>query len=185
MVKKEKTVMQHYKLKIILYFLSISFIVHNQALAQYKINHSVFGNGIGNVNSSTHTVNTIIGQTGIGLSNNASHQCHLGFWYSIVVFVPIVEEFENQLPIKYELFQNYPNPFNPVTVIRYSIPVPSKVQIEVFNIRGEKIVTLVNTSKTPGFYEVNFDATNLSSGFYFYYLKTKEFNEVKKMVITK
>jgi hypothetical protein len=83
------------------------------------------------------------------------------------------------------LFQNNHNPFNPVTVIRYSVPKSSEVRIEVFNIRGQKISTLVNTNKSPGFYEVNFDATNLSSGYYFYHLKTKEFSEVKKMVVAK
>jgi hypothetical protein len=177
--------MKNIKLFLLVFFIYINVISQNYTLAQYKINRNVFGNGIGKVIGSSHMINTVIGQPGIGLTSNASHRCHFGFWYSMVIYLPVVEGFENQLPTKYELFQNYPNPFNPVTAIRYSVPKSSEVRIEVFNIRGQKITTLVNTNKPAGFYEVNFDATNLSSGYYFYHLKTKEFSEVRKMVVTK
>lgn len=92
---------------------------------------------------------------------------------------------ENSTPGKFYLSQNYPNPFNPVTEIEYSIVKNAKVEITIFNIIGERIVTLVDEEKTPGVYEVNFDASNLPTGTYLYQLKTSGFITTKKMILLK
>ena len=86
---------------------------------------------------------------------------------------------ENELnvPTVYELYQNYPNPFNPTTKIKYSVPKTSKVSLALFTILGEEIATLVNEEKTAGNYEVEFNASNLPSGVYFYRLQAGEFIE--------
>jgi arylsulfate sulfotransferase len=83
----------------------------------------------------------------------------------------------------YSLSQNYPNPFNPITVFNYSVPKQSYVTIKVYDILGNEIKTLVNESKLPGFYEVEFDASNLSSGIYFYSLRAGSYIETRKMVL--
>jgi mannose/cellobiose epimerase-like protein (N-acyl-D-glucosamine 2-epimerase family) len=90
----------------------------------------------------------------------------------------------------FELFQNYPNPFNPTTKIKYSIPAIERqqsllVQIKVYDILGNEIATLVNEEKPAGLYEVEFNATGLSSGFYFYILQSGGFLETKKMLLLK
>ncbi|MBK7499803.1 MAG: T9SS type A sorting domain-containing protein [Ignavibacteriales bacterium] len=85
----------------------------------------------------------------------------------------------------YFLEQNYPNPFNPTTKIRYSIPEYSSVTLKVFNLLGEEIETLVNSEQSAGVYEATFDASNLSSGIYFYTLKTDNFSSSKKMILIK
>jgi hypothetical protein len=85
----------------------------------------------------------------------------------------------------YELFQNYPNPFNPSTLIRYSVPKTSDVKIEIFDLFGRNISTLVNVRKSAGEYSINFDGTNLASGVYLYKLETGNYFEVKKMVLMK
>ncbi|OGU81156.1 MAG: hypothetical protein A2W11_04655 [Ignavibacteria bacterium RBG_16_35_7] len=95
----------------------------------------------------------------------------------------IVEVNVNNIPNEFSLEQNYPNPFNPTTIIRYHLPVQNKVTIKVFNILGSEVATLVNEEKQPGVYELEFDASNLSSGFYFYKLKTNGFVETKKMLL--
>ena len=72
----------------------------------------------------------------------------------------------------FELIQNYPNPFNPSTTIRYSIPEISFVTLKVYDVLGNEVEILVNEEKPAGSYEVEFNATHLSSGIYFYKLKT-------------
>ena len=92
--------------------------------------------------------------------------------------------------LDYRLSQNYPNPFNPSTLIEYSIPEESQVQITVYNIIGQKISSLVNGIKETGNYEVTWNASNLSSGVYFYTIKAtansgKSFFTIKKMMLLK
>ena len=99
----------------------------------------------------------------------------------ISVELPKVEE----MPFEYSLSQNYPNPFNPATVIDYSISQPSEVKIVVYDILGREVKTLVNEFKQTGNYKVSFDASNISSGIYFYQLMTDKFVATKKMVLVK
>jgi len=87
--------------------------------------------------------------------------------------------------VEYSLFQNYPNPFNPVTIIRYQLPITSRVTLKVFDILGREVETLVNEEKPAGKYEVKFNASDLSSGVYFYQLKIGSFIQTKKMLLLK
>lgn len=88
-------------------------------------------------------------------------------------------------PKVFALDQNYPNPFNPSTVIKYSIPVDGFVSLAVYNLLGEKVATLVNDNLKAGGHEINFDASNLSSGVYFYRLESGSFTAVKKLMLLK
>ena len=92
---------------------------------------------------------------------------------------------DNNLPSSFSLAQNYPNPFNPVTTIEYSIPQGSHVKLEVFNILGQSVVTLVDGHQSPGTYTVDFDAFNQPSGIYFYRLTHSEGAETRKMTLVK
>ncbi len=92
---------------------------------------------------------------------------------------------QTSLPNAFSLSQNYPNPFNPVTSIKYSIPKQSIVKLVVYDLIGQEIAILVNGNKQPGYYEAEFDASNLASGVYFYKLEANEFVDVKKMVVIK
>lgn len=104
----------------------------------------------------------------------------------IVHLVPVgVEDNPEGIPTEYSLSQNYPNPFNPTTSIRYSIPELSFVNIKIFDVLGSEIETLVNEEKSIGNYEVNFDASKLATGIYFYRIKAGQFVETKKMVLIK
>jgi predicted GH43/DUF377 family glycosyl hydrolase len=106
------------------------------------------------------------------------------FWKDSISIVTSVED-EQTLPISYKLFQNYPNPFNPTTTIKYQIPELSFAAIKVFDILGKEVVTLVNEEKPAGYYEVEFNATSLASGIYFYQLQAGSLVETKKMVLIK
>ena len=87
--------------------------------------------------------------------------------------------------INFRLEQNYPNPFNPNTVISYQLPVNSKVSLKVYNVLGKEIATLVNEELAAGEHEVEFDATGLPSGIYFYQLRSSNYSETKKMMLIK
>ena len=92
---------------------------------------------------------------------------------------------ESQNLVNFLLFQNFPNPFNPSTTILYSIPKESFVTIKVYNNLGKEIATLVNKRKAKGNYAIDFNSRNLSSGIYFYQLKTGEYISTKKMILLK
>jgi hypothetical protein len=99
---------------------------------------------------------------------------------------------ELNVPEKYSLEQNYPNPFNPSTVIKYTVGGAgglglgaSKVKLSVYDILGREVAVLVNESKAPGEYEVRFNASELSSGVYFYRLTAGDFVQTRKMVLAK
>ncbi len=90
----------------------------------------------------------------------------------------------------FKLYQNYPNPFNPSTVIEYTVPEESQVRIDIYNAIGQRVTTLVNGMKRSGNYELRWNATNLSSGVYFYSIKAtsnsdENFFTVKKMILLK
>jgi hypothetical protein len=88
-------------------------------------------------------------------------------------------------PTKFYLAQNYPNPFNPGTKISWQSPVSGHQSLKVYDVLGNEIATLVDEYKSAGTYEVNFNASKLSSGVYFYKLQVENFNEIKKMILMK
>jgi hypothetical protein len=95
-----------------------------------------------------------------------------------------VENIEN-LPVTFQLQQNYPNPFNPSTKITFSLPHSANTSLRVFDMLGREVATLVNGYTASGSHSVQFDATNLASGFYCYKLTSGNFTEVKKMMLVK
>jgi hypothetical protein len=96
-----------------------------------------------------------------------------------------VEENNNEIVSDYHLYNNYPNPFNPSTTIQYAIPQSGEVRLSVFNSLGEEVKTLVNETKEPGVYEVEFSANDFPSGIYFYKIQAGGFSETKKMILLK
>jgi hypothetical protein len=90
-----------------------------------------------------------------------------------------------EIPNYYSLSQNYPNPFNPSTVIKFTLPQSQGVKLVIFDILGREVKTLVNEVRNAGVYEVNFDASALSSGVYFYRLVTDNFTDTKRMLLVK
>ena len=106
--------------------------------------------------------------------------------------VGINNKLDKNIPSNFELAQNYPNPFNPSTTIKYSIPVSVELnatttvtKLKVYDILGREIATLVNKEQKAGNYEVQFDASTLASGIYFYKLQSGSFSDNKKMLLIK
>ncbi|MHA2307416.1 MAG: T9SS type A sorting domain-containing protein, partial [Candidatus Hodarchaeales archaeon] len=106
----------------------------------------------------------------------------------IVVFEYVTGMSEKEIadiPLAFDLKQNYPNPFNPSTKIKYDLPKPEKVKIEIFNLLGQKIETLINKPMSAGSHQVEFIAKELPSGVYYYRIQASGFQQVKKMVFLK
>ncbi|MDD5362045.1 MAG: YCF48-related protein [Ignavibacteria bacterium] len=92
---------------------------------------------------------------------------------------------QNGVPSAYKLHQNFPNPFNPVTKIKFEVPKSTFVTLKVYDILGREVSVLVNENKLPGAYTVDFNASSLTSGVYFYRLETASFTDVKRMILVK
>ncbi len=94
-----------------------------------------------------------------------------------------------EIPVKFNLYQNYPNPFNPVTKIRFDLPANnvsgSKINLVVYDVNGKEVTSLINQDYLAGVWEVDFNASNLSSGVYFYKLTAGSFNALNKMILIK
>ena len=114
--------------------------------------------------------------------------------FTIVTSEPLLTSFQNTTGIdnqnevfltEFELHQNYPNPFNPVTVISYSLPQSGIVNLKVYDLLGKKVAALVQDYQPAGKYKVEFNASSLSGGIYYYEIITSEFRQTKKMILMK
>ncbi|MDD4960899.1 MAG: T9SS type A sorting domain-containing protein [Candidatus Marinimicrobia bacterium] len=131
-------------------------------------------------------------------SGLATMQAPGGGWTSIVPYKvgnPMIRAYfdididvtanEEIIPAKYMLAQNYPNPFNPVTTIHFELKETGMTSIDVFDITGRHVRTLINTNLNAGSYDLKFDASALSSGVYFYRMSSGNFTDIKKMSLLK
>ncbi len=123
----------------------------------------------------------------------AIDNCFAGSKFSkeekFIVGTTAIENYKSTIT-NYKLLDNYPNPFNPTTTIVYELPIAGYVEVTVYNSMGKKIRTLVNTRQAPGHYKVKWDGRDeqgklLPSGIYLYRLKTKNFQQTKKMILLK
>lgn len=149
-----------------------------------------FSNPIKILPSSNFFFPITIKQIAITLGNDRQNgNIYSGFIYldNLRIIYPELTEITNEIstPNNFSLKQNYPNPFNPTTAISFQLPVVSFVTLKVFDILGREVATLVNDKKSAGDYKVEFDASDLSSGVYFYRLTTGNFSSTKKLIVLK
>jgi len=157
-----------------------------QGNAQYVIKNSVFSNGGAvNTDSSDFSLRSIAGQDLTGESSDNTYSANSGFVFQWWPLYTGIDNPISDIPASFELYQNYPNPFNPVTNIKFALPKAAKVKIDVFNILGQHVTTLINEEKVAGYHIINFDANRFNSGMYFYTIKTDNFSKVKKMLLVK
>jgi hypothetical protein len=98
---------------------------------------------------------------------------------------PITLGSQSLTPNRFSLSQNYPNPFNPVTTISFSLPEASYVRLDVFDVAGRRVATLVDETRNAGVHNVTFDASSMASGVYFYRIEAGDMTETKKMILVK
>jgi len=132
-------------------------------------------NSIGNIVSTMVITRQSDGKVVVATHGN-------GVYFSNISTTGVKDIFP-KIPVSYTLAQNYPNPFNPSTTIDFSLPHESYVTLNVYDVNGRKINTLVSGKKAAGNHSVNFNAEYLASGVYFYTLKTNNFVKTRKMIL--
>lgn len=172
-------------MKLIKIILMMILFTAEMLLSQNQIPYGVIGSGAGKVSGTTNIINFTIGEAFVGKVSNSGNITSMGFWNIYQQDVLTSVEGEETLPIEYKLEQNYPNPFNPSTIIKYAVAERSYVVINIYNIAGEEIVTLVNEEKDRGWYEIKFNSNGLASGIYLCRMQAGNYVSIKKMMLLK
>jgi hypothetical protein len=149
---------------------------------------SVVSGGGKDVGDGTRTLRCTLGQTAIGFATDTGGNfLKAGFWLAIHTSISAVGE---DLPIPFQLKQNYPNPFNPMTVIAFSLPEDSDVQLRVYNLRGEMVRELFSGHEAAGEHTVMWDGTDdrgrgVASGSYYARLESSQGVQTRKMLLAR
>lgn len=141
-------------------------------------------------------VDTIVSDTTLALNNLAFKKNHFwrvkafnllgeSSWSNSFGFQTASVSIENNKQYTYELYQNYPNPFNPTTNIQFSIAKPERVKILVYNLAGQLVDKIFDNNLTAGIYKIEYDASKLATGIYFYRIEAGSFCKVRKMIVLK
>jgi hypothetical protein len=175
------------------------YVPANQATVTYSLHPAVTWLVINPMTFPVNLNNTVTAQKQFSNSNYgtySTYEMRNATWFTWPSYIhwtfivnPIgIRNISSEIPEHFVLFQNYPNPFNPSTKIRFSIPEVRDrhaCHLQIFDITGREIQTLVNEKLEPGTYEVTFDGSNYSSGVYFYQLQTEDFVQTKKLILLK
>jgi hypothetical protein len=157
------------------------------------------GGGAMWLSTASYKLSSSLGQSITGVQEGAANKLYTGFWNPWVVQMAPVEweeEDHAQLPKEFDLRQNYPNPFNPTTVIKYALPKACEVKIQIYNILGQKVRSLVDERQDPGHKMIHWDGKDdngkeVSSGIYFCRIVahtgqgSEDFVKCKKMTLLK
>ena len=181
-------------LSILSLILIFGFTLSSGKVVNYKIDPQVVDGGGAMWLTTTHyKLSSSLGQSITGEQSGATNKVYTGFWNPRVVELSPVEQEEDdfiQLPKEFDMRQNYPNPFNPTTVIEYALPKATTVKIQIYNILGQAVRSLVDGPQEPGYKTVYWDGKDnsereVSSGIYFYRIVAGSFVECRKMALLK
>lgn len=162
-------------------FILCLFYTFSPALAQETIVRDVAASGGGRSAGSGYQLSHTVGQPVIDLVTGSDNKHEIGFWYLPWFFV--TDAGEKTPPLAFRLDQNYPNPFNPVTTIRFTLPKPSHVNLQIYDVLGREVLTVINENMKAGIHEIPINANGLSSGVYFYRLIAADYVKTRKMVV--
>jgi Secretion system C-terminal sorting domain len=175
----------------ILFLLISTLTPHCKLSAQWQIVSQSFGSGFANSKSAGLSIISVIGQSFVGEASGNGILLRSGFG-GLSSAMTSAKASQEKIPLAYTLSQNYPNPFNPSTVIAFGIPQASHVSLQIFDIVGREVSTLVNEDLIAGNYRSAFIADHLSSGVYFYRIVAtrksdggRVFIETKKFMLIK
>ena len=169
-----------------LWLLLVGLAVCNPARAQFAASGTVFGSGAITAQNASFRLDATLGQPVAGRSENSAYAVDIGFWIAVPDITTAIEPVATDaVPARFRLEQNYPNPFNPSTTVRYALAQSGPVRVVVYDAGGRAVTTLVDRQQTAGVFAVDFDATGLPSGVYFYRLEADGFAEVRSMLLLK
>jgi GH43 family beta-xylosidase len=175
------------KAKKCVLFILLLFLINSQpSFTQNQISLNIIGSGGERSSNTDFVLNSSTGEVFTGKSLNAFYHQYSGFWYIYSNSITTsIQSDEDITPANFKLEQNYPNPFNPSTIIKFAIAEQSKVVIQIYDITGSKVITLVNEEMDAGWYQREFNAAGLSSGIYLVRLQADNFVNTKKMLMLK
>jgi hypothetical protein len=143
------------------------------------------------MSSTNYGAGLSVGQPTVGPAASTSYQVVLGVWNAVTgTGTGVTEIPTGELPETFALAQNYPNPFNPVTQIAFDLPRATHAKLEIYNIVGRKVITLLDDKRSAGSYVADWDGrddsgNSVASGFYLYRLKTDDAVATRKMILLK
>jgi len=175
--------MKQVKTCLILSFLVIGLIFQLPAKAQFEVPRSVLGNGGGLLTGTNNRLAGTLGQPLTGIASNPGNTLTSGFWQMTANAATDFEEVPNNLKTGFRLDQNFPNPFNHKTTIGFELPRRSSVVLKLFDLHGREVATMVDAELPPGEHRVEFNATGISGGIYFYRLETVGFVQSRKLTL--
>lgn len=160
--------------KYIFLALLLPVFVFGQISENYTLKTSVFTMSGGGAVSTSYSLQSAVGQsTPIGLLTSASYFLEAGYFHTETNTPNAIED-EIAIPVEFRLDRNYPNPFNPSTTLQFQLPKNEQVKIDIYDLMGKKVKTLVNNRYDAGVHQVIMDASGLSSGTYFYSIQAGE-----------
>lgn len=149
-----------------------------------QIRSSVVAGGGGRVGGSGVVLEGTLGQGPVGFASSLSHQHSVGFWYlvqgDVPTPVPLVGPTQS-----YRLDPNVPNPFNPVTTISFSLAVPGRAVLELFDVRGRLVARLLDAELPAGLHSIVLHANELASGVYVYRLRSGSYENSRRLTLIK
>lgn len=171
--------------------LALSTGVNADEQQTYSSNWYVVNSGGSYASTSNYLLLSSFAQPTVGITGTGTYYMSMGFVSdSAPIPVKIVDVETQSLPVSYSLSQNFPNPFNPTTSIEFSLPHSGYVTMDVFDIRGRKVTTLISEDMAAGVKRVDWDGRDhtgneVASGVYFYRLRVNEFSQTRKMLLLK
>jgi len=173
-------------MKVCLFFLmvplSLSCVV--SLVSAETIPWDVVGSGGAKATSADFQLLHTVGQQVVNLVGNSDYVNEQGFWYLCRFALTGVAETQPVQKV-YRLDQNYPNPFNPATTIAFALAKPSHVRLQIYDVTGRLVMTLIDRHMDAGEHKVQFAAGDLASGVYLYRLSADRFMETEKFVVVK
>ncbi|VAX26930.1 hypothetical protein MNBD_IGNAVI01-3126 [hydrothermal vent metagenome] len=170
--------------------ISLQIILVSILYGQYQITNQNINSGGGISSNNEYQIHSSAGAEYISSINNNEYKIQHGFWI-VGGTMTSMEKDNFTIPTKFELYQNYPNPFNPTTVIKFGLPEPSNVKIEIYNMLGQKIDIVAEGNKASGYHEITWNASKLSSGIFLINFTAvgiesgHNYNQVKKALLLK
>jgi len=162
------------------YIIVLSLILERGTMFSQCVEWSFFPSSFCLSQSASTTLMSSVGEPFVGFSQIGCTSIRSG-----PLFTNVVIESNKQLPLVYTLYQNYPNPFNLSTTVRYDLPKATFVNLNIFDVLGRQVSTIVEGEKPAGTYEVIVYVPNLASGIYFYRILARDYMKTKKFVLLK
>ncbi len=153
------------------------------ATADYAISRSVLANGGGTAAGPANTVSCTLGQAAIGRSEGVDFVLASGFWYLPDQGASGIEARGDELPVRFALAPGAGNPMRSVTTLSFDVPQRSHVAIELYDIAGRRLRTLVDAVFEPGSHRADLDTAGLSSGIYFCRMRAEAFSQTRRFVL--